>query len=454
MKPPSDYATGRLEKRSFMKRYEYDCVIVGGGAAGMTAAAAAAERGANTAVIEHTRRLGSKLLKTGNGKCNFTNLEMSGKCYQNDDTEFVMNVINKFDENSVIDFFKKLGVYPKSKNGYIYPHSETAASLQDALRMELDRLDVRVFLRSEIIGITKTNNEKFIIDAIMSEEPSDDAGNKNKDLIKSKIQICCGKLIIAAGSCAAPATGSDGSGYRLAESFGHKIIKPLPALVQLVSSFAYCRAMSGVRSTGKIKLYIESEEVCSDTGEIQYTDYGISGIPVFQVSRYAVRGVDSGKSVKAVIDMLPDIPQEELENDIDIRILREPSKSVEQFFAGIINKKLVYGAAKSMGIDINMHIGQLGGKRTKKLVRFLKNFEFEITGFKGFENCQVCQGGVALSQLDSDTMQSRLCGGLYFAGEIADVDGKCGGYNLQWAWSSGITAGRAAAQSAVEDLQK
>lgn len=434
-----------------MERYEYDCAVIGGGAAGMTAAAAAASEGAKTAVIEHTRRLGSKLLQTGNGKCNFTNLDMSEAYYQNDDASFAMNIIKKFDEKSAMEFFKKIGVYSKVKNGYVYPHSETAASLRDALTSELERLNVSVFLRSETEKITKTDDGKFIIEVVMSEEPTDKNTNKdtNKDkaLIKKKIRIICRRLIIAAGSCAAPSTGSNGSGYRLASGFGHKIIKPLPALVQLISSFQYCRTMSGVRSTGEIKIYIDGAEICSDTGEIQYTDYGISGIPVFQISRYAVRGVDAKKKVAAVIDMLPDIPEAVLDEDIEERLFREPSKSVEQFFAGIINRKLACAAAKSMGINADMRIDCLGIKRAKSLVRRLKSFEFEITDFKGFENCQVCQGGVALGQLDKNTMQSLLCSGLYFAGEIADVDGKCGGYNLQWAWSSGFVAGKSAAAS-------
>lgn len=403
------------------KKKCFDCIIVGGGAAGMMAAITAARKGFDCLIIEHSKRIGNKILQTGNGKCNFTNLNMSEEMYQNNDKDFVMSVIDKFNVEKVLFFFRGLGVFYKERNGYVYPHSETAASLQEALRLELERLGVEIVCECEIRQLLKKENE-FVADT------------------------SCGtfkahRLILATGSKAAPKTGSDGSGYALAKAFGHKIKKPLPALVQLISSSRQCKAMAGVRSTGRIELYADGDFVCSDEGEIQYTDYGVSGIPVFQISRFAVEAVDSKKNVFVRIDMLPDVSHKELEDDYRRRIKTDGSRNIEQFYAGILNKKLVNAAAKYLNIDINKPVCNYSERDFNRLIKQFKAFEMEITDFKGFENGQICQGGVRLADINADTMESKLCEGLFFAGEIVDVDGKCGGYNLQWAWSSGFVAG-------------
>ena len=430
-------------------------VIVGGGPAGMMAAITAARNGVQVLIIEHTKRLGSKILQTGNGKCNFTNLNMSEDMFQNDDRQFVKNVLAQYNEHHVIEFFKELGIYAKERNGYMYPHSETAASLQDALRLELERLNVDIATESSVLNIEKKDIFKLKLETCVEIE---DDGRKiiKSDKSKGKTGIANIKrvtntlkaqtIILATGSKAAPKSGSDGSGYDLAKAMGHKLKKVLPALVQLTSDFKHCKSMAGVRSTGSIKLYVDDKLVAEDIGEIQYTDYGISGIPVFQISRYAVAAVDASKKASVVIDMLPDMDMELLYQDIERRIANDSGKTVEQFFAGIINKKLVYAAAKTAGIDINALVGKVGAKGLKKLAECMKNFEMNINGFNGFDNAQVCQGGVKLENIDSNTMESKLCKGLYFAGEIIDIDGACGGYNLQWAWTSGYLAGKSAAE--------
>ena len=205
--------------------------------------------------------------------------------------------------------------------------------------------------------------------------------------------------------------------------------------------------MAGVRSTGLAALFIDGNMAAQDLGEIQYTDYGISGIPVFQISRYAVQAVDLHKKVWVTVDMLPDFALESLLEEMAERMHYEGKKTLEQFFAGILNKKLVYAAAKQCGMESGSLVSAAGFRGIKKILKQMKCFHLDITGFKSFENAQVCQGGVRLDEIDAATMQSKLHKGLYFAGELADVDGKCGGYNLQWAWSSGYVAGRSAADS-------
>ncbi len=399
----------------------YDCIVIGGGAAGMMAAITAAKQGAKAAIIEHTKRLGNKILQTGNGKCNFTNRYMDVSMYQNEDKDAVKNVISRFDVDDVIEFFRGLGVYAKERGGYVYPHSETAASVNDALRLEVENQKITVFTECEILS-AKPDTVGFNVKTT--------AGYMHAE-----------KLILSTGSKASPKSGSDGSGYELAGKFGHKIKKPLPALVQLVSSNPYCKAMAGVRSSGTAALYIDGVFAAEDTGEIQYTDYGISGIPVFQLSRHAVLALDRGKSVSVCINMLNDISPETLYQDIENRLAQNSTKTIEQYFSGIVNKKLVYAAAKTANVDVSKTAAQAGAKGLRKVVDALECFRFDITGFKGFEQAQVCQGGVRLSEVDEHTLESKLCPGLYFAGEILDVDGKCGGYNLQWAWSSGYVAG-------------
>lgn len=398
----------------------YDCAVIGGGASGMMAAITAAKKGARVIIIEHTKKLGSKLLQTGNGKCNFTNLNMTPQMYQNDDIDFVEHVISNFGVAQTLDFFKSIGVFYSERSGYVYPHSGTAASLQEALIFELGRLNVKIKTDFTVTDIEKID-DRFIIKT-------------------NNFYYEAASVIIAAGSKAAPKTGSDGTGYAFAQKFGHRIIKPLPALVQLVSDMKYCNVMAGVRSVGKVSLYVDNAPVCSDCGEIQYTDYGISGIPVFQISRYAVKALDLHKKVSVSVNMLPDIDEDDLYADIEKRINTDKDKNIEQFFAGILNKKLVCAVAKVMDIDLTACVKDIGKKTLFEFTKVLRNFEFNIVNFKGFDTAQVCQGGISLDEI-SGNMESKLIKGLFFAGEIVDVDGKCGGYNLQWAWSSGYVAG-------------
>lgn len=409
-----------------MNTIKCDCLVIGGGAAGMMAAITASGNNSKVIIAEHTKRIGSKILQTGNGKCNFTNLLMDENKFQNDDKEFVKKVLSKFGVSDTLAFFKKIGVYYKEKNGYVYPNSETAASLQNALRLEVMHKGVEVLNEFNINKCTLSKDGKCF------------------DITASDMTIKAKTVIIATGSKAAPKTGSDGSGYGLAKQLGHTIVKPLPALVQLISDDRLCKTMAGVRSTGKVTLYINDKEIIHEHGEIQYTDYGISGIPVFQISRYAVKAVDLNKKVYTTIDMLPVYSYEELVSDTKKRMKYESYKTIEEYFSGLLNKKLVAAVAKRAKCDINAKMSNVKFEKVLEIIELMKDFRVDITGFKSFENAQVCQGGVSLDEINPETMESKLHKGLYFAGEVVDVDGKCGGYNLQWAWSSAYLAGNSA----------
>ena len=401
-------------KSKYVKKHE--CVIIGGGAAGMMAAVQLAGYGIDNCIIEHTGKIGSKILQTGNGKCNFTNLNMSSEMYQNKDNRLVMEVIDKFDVQHTLKFFKSIGVYYTQKDGYVYPHSKTAASLQNALRLAIKNAGIKV-------------NMDTVINKIYKKE----ADGKDVFVLECDgIDFIADTVIIATGSKASPKTGSDGSGYELVRQLGIDIVKPLPALVQLVcGDKAVCKLGAGVRSYGSIELWVDGQCVANDTGEIQYTDYGISGIPVFQVSRFAVKAIDENREVKAVINMIPDITDSDIEDIFNRRIIAEGYKTLEQFFEGLINKKLVAMIAARCKISESKHIADIDIEKMRHIIETMTHFGFVITGDKGFDYGQVCQGGVALDDIDISNMECKKVKGVFFAGEVVDVDGKCGGYNLQ-----------------------
>lgn len=401
-------------------------VVVGGGASGLAAAIAAAMEGASVTILEHTGRVGKKLLSTGNGKCNLTNLSMPEGAYRGRHPEVAAQVIEQVTVADTIKFFEELGILTMDKNGYIYPNSGQASSVLDVLRSETERLGVKVICDCKVTGI---------------------AGDKSK----KNLRISAGKeiyqadaVILAAGSKAFPSSGSDGSGYVLAEKLGHHVIKPLPALVQLRCRETYYKQLAGVRTDVKVGLISEGKVIAEDQGELQLTDYGISGIPVFQVSRFASEALDRGKGVAARIDFLPAVSEPDLERMMEARLKRLGYKEAGEFLTGVLNHKLSQVLLKLAGISLHQKAEQLDKKQVKRLIKQIKFYETEITGTNPFANAQVCCGGVDTSEIDPQTMQSRLVAGLYLAGEILDIDGICGGYNLQWAWSSGILAGKSA----------
>lgn len=401
-------------------------VVIGGGAAGMTAAVAAAGNGADVTIIEHKDRVGRKLLATGNGRCNYTNADMKTGYFRGTDLEIVPAVLSQFDEKKTLAFFEKLGIVPKSKNGLYYPKSEQASAILDVLRMELASLGVRILLEREVKSAVR------------------EQGGFSVTTQKEKIR--CDRLVIAAGGKASPSSGSDGSGYLLARSFGHTIVPVVPALVQLRSKADLFRTVAGVRTDAKVTAFVDGSYCAEDTGELQLTDYGLSGIPVFQISRYISVGLSRKQKAAVCIDFLPDMEEEEAKAFFWKRKAAAKQKTAEEFLIGIFNKKLAVFLLKQAGIRPSEKTGKLSEKQMQKFVACCKRFEVPIEKTNPFEQAQVCAGGVKTTELIYDTMESRYVPGLYFAGEILDIDGMCGGYNLQWAWATGTIAGAHAAK--------
>lgn len=398
----------------------HELFVIGGGASGMMAAITAAYSGIDTAILEHTDKIGKKLLATGNGRCNLTNLVQRPDCYRSENVQEAWKVIAAFSEKDTVQFFENAGLLTRERGGYVYPYSNQAASLLRCMKSELYRLHIPVYYRTELTQISK-QQDSFVCET-------------------EKKRYCGKKLIMATGSKAAPATGSDGSGYELAKAFGHRINTVLPALVQLKAEERCFKGLAGIRSEATVHLFCDGEQKACDTGELQLTEYGISGIPVFQVSRYAAEGLERGCRVMAELDFCPMLSECELMNWISAKA--GLGIRIRELLMGILNDKLSEFLVEDMRLTEKSGLDKAV---LEKLICRIKHFTVTITGTRGFEHCQVCMGGVPLSEIDTDSMESRLVKGLYFAGELLDVDGICGGYNLQWAWASGHLAGKSAA---------
>ena len=409
-------------------------LVVGGGASGMMAAIHAARAGASVTIMEHMDRVGKKILSTGNGKCNLTNLEQLPGHYRSSTDGFAFPVIEHYPAEKTLEFFQELGIWPKSRGGYIYPNSDQASAVLDVLRMELEYRGIEVICGCHVTGIEKKGKQFQV------QTPS---GRYQADAV-----------ILAAGSKAAPVTGSDGSGYDLAKAMGHRIVPPLPALVQLCCQEKHYKQLSGIRTEARLTLFVNQKEVIRETGELQLTDYGISGIPTFQVSRFASQGLYKKQLVTVRIDFFPDMDDKTFKRMFFHRIEALGYKTWEEWMTGLLNKKLALVLLKLSGIRPDQVVSRTENPKCRTLMSLTKNYETVIIDTKPYENAQVCCGGVDCREIDPKTMESRLVKGLYFAGELLDVDGICGGYNLQWAWSSGAIAGMAAARGKQERTGK
>lgn len=404
-------------------------IVIGGGASGMTAAIFAARAGASVTIVEHGEKLGKKILSTGNGRCNLTNLHMDAGCFRSDNAGFAAAALKLFGAGDALEFFDGLGLVVKDKNGYVYPRSEQASAVRELLVMETERLGIRAELNIQVRRILcgKTGRGTgFCVET--------DRGTCASDC-----------LILAAGGKAASFTGSDGSGYALAESLGHRIIQPLPALVQLRCGERVYKSLAGVRTDGRVRLLVNGKTAAEDSGEIQLTDYGISGIPVFQVSRFASVGLAAGQPVEASLDFCPEMEFSAVEERILTRgrqLKKMPAAVCGDLLNGWFNKKMIPVLLERAGIGAFVPAGELKRGQARALTAVIKDWKTKITAVNSFDSAQVCRGGADTRQVNPETMESRRVRGLYFAGEILDVDGICGGYNLQWAWTSGALAGK------------
>lgn len=397
--------------------------IIGGGAAGMAAAITAAREGAKVTIFEAGERLGKKLLSTGNGKCNLGNQLLDENCYYGA-RKFVKEALERFGTEDTISFFEGMGLMLRERNGYLYPWCEQASVVLDVLRNEIAVLGIRVICQAKVIEVM----------------PKESAGFKVRTLDGDYF---FDRVILACGGKAAPKTGSDGSGYDLAKKLGHGIAPVVPALTALKCKESFFKGIAGVRADAEVTILGEDgKAIAKERGELQLTDYGISGIPVFQLSRIAAYQLQKRKEIAAYIDFLPDLANPE--EAVNERMALRGTRTVEELFVGTIHKKLVSLVLKQINLKPTDSSDRLSRKQIQHFFFLAKRFPVTAVATGDFQSCQVCAGGVDLGQM-TENMESKLHKGLYFVGEIVDVDGRCGGYNLQWAWTSGHIAGRHAA---------
>lgn len=400
--------------------------VIGGGAAGMMAAITAAKEGAQVTILERNDRVGKKILQTGNGKCNLGNRALSVECYHGGDPEWIRDALERFDTEDIVRFFQSIGLMVKEKNGYLYPVCEQAAAVLDVLRYELQALGVEILYQCKITKVERLDSGRLQV--------SDGEKTWQFDAV-----------IVTCGGKAAPGTGSDGSGFKIAKKLGHNCIPTVPALVQLrCQETDLLKGIAGVRADSEIRIFCDGREVCRERGELQLTDYGISGIPVFQLSRTVNYLLRERQNVTAQLDFLPELTQESYEELQAGRKLLQGDRTAEEFFTGMLHKKLISALLKIAGIRLATPMQEIPEEKIRNFYGLCRNLRLHITESNPYENAQVSAGGVDVREV-KPTMESKICSGVYFAGEILDVDGRCGGYNLQWAWSSGYLAGYHAA---------
>ncbi len=409
--------------------YYRDVIVIGAGASGLMAAITAARAGASVLVLNHNSVPGKKILSTGNGKCNFTNAVQNTDCYRSDAPDLVAAALEAFSWKDTVSFFEEIGVYAMEKNGYYYPMSGQAAVIREALLDEAKHLHVEIL---NDIAITDVSPQGGIFHIEMRPEEYE-----------------ARRCILATGGKSAPKTGSDGSGYIYAVGMGHTLLSPLPALVPLLSKERWLRRTAGVRCDGKVSLMIDGEEVASDRGEIQFAEGAVSGIPVFQVSRFASIALSQRKRVEVILDLFPDRSEEDLVATLMDGADRLGNyKSWYQILCGICNQKIATMLCEKLNlayVPAHQYSRETGLEQASRIAAELKRTLVPISSTGYMEHAQTTCGGIPLAEIGND-MQSKIVPGLYFAGEILNVDGICGGYNLQWAWSSGYLAGLHAAE--------
>jgi len=392
--------------------------IIGGGASGMAAALAAAENeSVQVILLERQARVGRKLQATGNGRCNLTNLHACKGGYHGEEPSFADYALGHFGPEKTLEWFRSLGLFTVAEeSGRVYPYSDQANSVLDVLRFALEKPNIEVKLGFEVEKVKKTA-DGFRVES--KEETLE-----------------CDKLIVACGGLAGTKLGGTMSGYKLLRSFGHKCTKLRPTLVQLKTSWGGIAGLKGVRANCHAAIYHNGELHSQSTGEIQFTEFGISGPVIFEISRDACQG--SGNWV-CRLDFLPDIDAETLKEELLRR--RTTNLPVSELLTGILHNRLGRVITQAVGISGYVPVAQLEEPEIAEVCRAVKNFEIILTEPMGMDAAQVTAGGIVTKEFDDKTMESRIVSDLYACGEVLDIDGDCGGYNLQWAWSSGRLAG-------------
>ena len=415
--------------------------VIGGGASGCMAAITAAQAGADVHIFEKNEKPGKKLYATGNGRCNLTNLHMDDSCYHTrtadkNGSSLIHSAIERYSPADQIRFFADLGVPVYDRDGYVYPRTNQAQTVVRALEKRIAALGIRVHTGCPVRKIrrsqqgTKADDAVFYVDCNDREARAFDT------------------VILCTGGMAGPQYGTTGDGYQLAASFSHRIRTPLPALTALECKGQFLKRAAGVRCRGAVTLYTGNDKKQiregREEGEVQMTDYGISGIPVMQISGMAARFLESKQRVFVQIDFLPEFSDSAFSDEIERRMREDRSQMLGDLFLGLVHKKILDLLLAEKGLQAEMKARRIDDAGIRQILQSMREYTLEVIQVKSFKQAQVTSGGILLEDTDAD-FQSRLQPGLFFAGEVLDVDGRCGGYNLQWAFATGYITGLAAA---------
>jgi len=403
-----------------------DVIVVGAGASGLVTAIVAARRGKKVLILEKNNKVGKKLLATGNGKCNITNQRPTLERFYSKNPQFIANVFEGYSFQSIKKFFRSIGLeLIEAKEGKVFPMSLQASSVVELLEAECEQLGVEIICEAEVQKTSFVNN-RFTV-------------HYNNKRIEAK------SLVIATGHCSAPQLGGVMDGIGFARSFGHKIVKGFPTLVQLTSPMSerYLKRMAGVKVESRVTLRVDEREIVKQ-GDVLFTSYGLSGLAILDISRFVMQELLVKKSIMLTIDLMPKMSHEQLFALMKKSLVKKSQKPLEVWMQGFINKKLILPILEPLKLE-NETVGSLFLKMEllENLVRKIKHFEFEIDGSKGYKGAEVATGGVDTKEVDAKTMESKKQKGLYFTGEVLDVDGDRGGFNLHLAWVCGLRAGEA-----------
>ena len=401
-------------------------IIIGAGAAGMAAALAAAENPeAQVILLERQARVGRKLSATGNGRCNLTNLHALESGYHGEDPAFARCALENFGPEQTLDWFRELGLFTVAEaSGRVYPYSDQANSVVDVLRFALDKPNISLITGTEVMKVKKSA-AGFLVECENASYSGD-------------------KLIVACGGLAGTKLGGSMAGYKLLRSLGHKATKLRPTLVQIKSSWSGAASLKGVRCNCRVQIVHNGLVTAESTGELQWTEYGLSGPVIFEISRDVCLG---GGEWSCRLDLLPDCPDDALLCELKGR--RNGKLTAEDLLTGILHNRLGRVLIQNAGIKAQRGIASLEDWELQKVITAVKAFEVVLTEPMGMDTAQVTAGGIVTKEFDPETMESKLVPGLYACGEVLDIDGDCGGYNLQWAWSSGRLAGLRAGEVKV-----
>lgn len=397
-----------------------DVAVIGGGASGLCSAVflKMLDRGLKIAVFEQLSRVGKKLITTGNGRCNITNKNIDLSRYHGENSDFIQYALNTYDNLYTESFFADLGIVFTYEEDKAFPYSFQASSVVDALRFSADDMGVIIHLDSKVNDIKKKNNIYEV------------AVNDQKFFAKT--------VIVAAGLLSGgEKLGSNGSMFKILKDKGYRAVKTTPAIVQLKTENVVTKSLKGIKVNGEVKLLRKKKIVRTESGEVLFCDYGLSGPPIMQLSREISRTDDD---YTITVDLMPEYSFQNITDMLKFRTSVLRGRKLEEFFTGLLNKRVGQQIVKLSNKKLSENVDSLTEKDIKNLVSLIKNFNFKVLGTTGFENSQVTAGGLDTNCFDDKTMMSKKDKGLFCIGEILDVDGDCGGFNLQWAWSSAFCA--------------